>query len=121
MGVGHGSLVGDSSRDKSAAASRLAAGGMQAGAGGEAAGGTSINVYVGKLHSEVDNGLVEELLSCCGRVDKWNRAVDPSTDLPKAFGFCTFRTPQAAAVAVQVTGSLVHSCRYGGRGVLLVM
>lgn len=65
------------------------------------AGTMSINVYVGKLKPEVDNTLVEELLSCCGRVEKWNRAVDPSTDLPKAFGFCTYRIAQAAAVAVQ--------------------
>lgn len=112
MGVGRGSLVGEAGRAAAAAASKLAAGGMQAGgmqAGGGAGGGAedggggaSINVYVGKLHCDVDNQLVEELLSCCGKVEKWNRAVDPSTDLPKAFGFCTYRAPQAAAVSVKV-------------------
>lgn len=74
-------------------------GGADGGGGG---GGPSINVYVGKLKPETDNALVQELLVCCGRVEKWNRAVDPSTDLPKAFGFCTYRNAQAAAVSVQV-------------------
>lgn len=72
------------------------------GADGGGGGGPSINVYVGKLKPETDNALVQELLMCCGRVEKWNRAVDPSTDLPKAFGFCTYRNAQAAAVSVQV-------------------
>lgn len=74
----------------------------QGGANGGGGGGPSINVYVGKLKPETDNALVQELLMCCGRVEKWNRAVDPSTDLPKAFGFCTYRNAQAAAVSVQV-------------------
>lgn len=78
-------------------------------AGGDSGGvgGMIINVYVGKLKPEVDNSLVEELLSCCGIVEKWNRAVDPSTDLPKAFGFCTYRIAEAAAVAVQVFFCLI--------------
>lgn len=75
-------------------------GGADGGGGG--GGGPSINVYVGKLKPETDNSLVQDLLMCCGRVEKWNRAVDPSTDLPKAFGFCTYRNAQAAAVSVQV-------------------
>lgn len=115
MGVGRGSLIGpDGTGGKNAfAAAQLAAGGMMPGAPGAGGPGAgmlpggggmvaSINVYVGKLKAEVDNSLVEELLWCCGRVDKWNRAVDPSTDLPKAFGFCTYRSAQAAAVCVQV-------------------
>lgn len=74
--------------------------------GGGGGGGPSINVYVGKLKPETDNALVQELLVCCGRVEKWNRAVDPSTDLPKAFGFCTYRNAQAAAISVQVRWAL---------------
>ncbi|CAM9891603.1 unnamed protein product, partial [Ectocarpus sp. 8 AP-2014] len=66
----------------------------------------SINVYVGKLKPETDNSLVQELLTCCGRVEKWNRAVDPSTDLPKAFGFCTYHNAQAAAISVQLLNDL---------------
>ena len=60
-------------------------------------------------------------------MDKWNRAVDPSTDLPKAFGFCTYRTAQAAAVCVQVRErELEMFCRgsarvgWGNPGVSLV-
>lgn len=64
-----------------------------------------MNVFVGKLKPETDNSLVQELLTCCGRVEKWNRAVDPSTDLPKAFGFCTYHNAQAAAISVQVCTS----------------
>lgn len=79
------------------------------GGGGGGGGGPSINVYVGKLKPEADNALVQELLVCCGRVEKWNRAVDPSTDLPKAFGFCTYRNAQAAAVSVQVRALLYVS------------
>lgn len=119
MGVGRGSLTGVSgpnmmngggggmgTSNKALAASQLAAGGMAASASAVGGvldgGGASINVYVGKLKAEVDNSMVQELLWCCGRVEKWNRAVDPSTDLPKAFGFCTYRGPQAAAISVQV-------------------
>lgn len=141
-GVGRGSLLGggpDASGAKNSfAAAQLAAGGMSmpgagvVGLGAAAAaaampgggagwGGVvaSINVYVGKLKAEVDNSLVQELLWCCGRVDKWNRAVDPSTDLPKAFGFCTYRSAQAAAVCVQVRnrGNNVYSgCARIGMG-----
>ena len=105
----------------------LSQGGANGGGGGGPSGGgggPSINVYVGKLKPETDNALVQELLMCCGRVEKWNRAVDPSTDLPKAFGFCTYRNAQAAAVSVQVRSrvarcvcdSFVGGCGWGGRG-----
>lgn len=68
-------------------------------------------MYVGKLKAEVDNSLVQDLLTCCGLVEKWNRAVDPSTDLPKAFGFCTYRNARAAAVSVQVCTAVLRFLR----------
>lgn len=87
---------------KSGPAGVHVAGGGGGGGDDSFGGGPSINVYVGKLKAEADNSLVQDLLMCCGRVEKWNRAVDPSTDLPKAFGFCTYRNARAAAVSVQV-------------------
>ena len=101
-GPGRGSDSGGSKKSYSRFSSPVSVDSSSRGSGS-----ISINVYVGKLKPEVDNFLVEDLLGCCGRVDKWNRAVDPSTDLPKAFGFCTYRTAQAAAVSVQARAVVV--------------
>lgn len=106
MGMGRGGPngpngMGGGGMNGHAGAHKAFGGGVGGGDDG-GGGGPSINVYVGKLKAEVDNSLVQELLTCCGLVEKWNRAVDPSTDLPKAFGFCTYRNARAAAVSVQV-------------------
>lgn len=101
-GMGGGGGGGGGPRNGSGPPFHFGSGGGNDGGGGGGGGGPSINVYVGKLKAEANNSLVQELLMCCGRVEKWNRAVDPSTDLPKAFGFCTYRNAQAAAIAVQV-------------------
>lgn len=103
MGMGRG---GPSGQNGMGGVGKNGHGGAHGAPGGggvdDGGSGPSINVYVGKLKAEADNSLVQELLTCCGRVEKWNRAVDPSTDLPKAFGFCTYRNARAAAVSVQV-------------------
>lgn len=99
MGMGRGGMNGPNGAGGGGATNGGGAASAPSTGGG---GGPSINVYVGKLKPETDNSLVQELLTCCGRVEKWNRAVDPSTDLPKAFGFCTYHNAQAAAISVQV-------------------
>lgn len=107
-GMGMGPRGGANGMGGGGAKNGPSLGGPLDGGGGGA--GPSINVYVGKLKPEADNSLVQELLMCCGRVEKWNRAVDPSTDLPKAFGFCTYRNAQAAAVSVQVRSLCFVRC-----------
>jgi hypothetical protein len=68
--------------------------------------GPRINVYVGKLPSDVSMEDVQGLLRCCGRLEKWNPALDPVTGSSKGFGFATYRSGTEAALCIKALNGL---------------
>ncbi|TMW55613.1 hypothetical protein Poli38472_010495 [Pythium oligandrum] len=49
-----------------------------------------LNVFVGKLPSDLSDHYVRNLLEKCGLVVSWKRTTDPVTKKPKGFGYCTY-------------------------------
>lgn len=74
--------------------------------------GRPLKVWFGKVSSEPcdlnhccvgrQDSFLCQLYENCGRVRDWIRKVDPQTNRPSSFGFCTFDKPESARRAVKV-------------------
>lgn len=48
-----------------------------------------LTLYIGKIPAALPDDLLQRVLECCGKVQKWSRPAD-ATHALKPFGFCTF-------------------------------
>jgi RNA-binding protein 25 len=49
-----------------------------------------LTVFVGKFPPDIHDNYIRQLLDKCGTVLSWKRTMDPVTNKPKGFGYCTF-------------------------------
>lgn len=52
--------------------------------------GLPISLYVGNIPTEMEDTKLMKILECFGRVTKWTRPIDPTTLMPRGFGFVTY-------------------------------
>jgi hypothetical protein len=64
-----------------------------------------LTVYIGNISPEVDDAVLQKILECCGKVNKWNRPVDTNKKL-RGFGFCTFDQGVSALRCFRVLNGL---------------
>lgn len=62
-------------------------------------------LYIGKIPLGVKDDLIKPLLSCCGPVESWKRAIDASGNL-KSFGYCEFEDVEGAVVCINTMNGL---------------
>lgn len=59
-------------------------------------------VWVGKIAAGISDDSMRSILSQCGEITNWRRATDTKTGQPKSFGFCDFRFPEGAIIALHI-------------------
>lgn len=64
-------------------------------------------VWVGKIAVGISDDSLRSILSQCGEVLNWRRVTDTKTGQPKSFGFCDFRFPEGAIIAIQLLSGLL--------------
>lgn len=64
-------------------------------------------IWVGKIAVGITDDVIRAILSQCGEVVNWRRTTDNKTGQAKNFGFCDFRFPEGALVALKILDGLV--------------
>lgn len=64
-------------------------------------------LWVGKIAVGITDDVIRAILSQCGEVVNWRRTTDTKTGQAKNFGFCDFRFPEGALVALKMLNGLV--------------
>ena len=66
----------------------------------------SLKAWVGKIAPSVPEDFMRALLEACGPVADWKPVKDADTGRLRGFGFCTWKAPEAVAVALKVLNNL---------------
>ncbi|KAI9290734.1 hypothetical protein K502DRAFT_345123 [Neoconidiobolus thromboides FSU 785] len=57
--------------------------------------GPILTLFIGGINKGVTDESMEKILRCVGTLLKWKRLKDPTSNLPKSFGFADFDEPKA--------------------------
>eukprot|EP01066_Platyproteum_vivax_P014195 Platyproteum_vivax@DN6376_c0_g1_i1.p1 len=72
-------------------------------------------VFVGHISADVEDEFLRGLLQECGRIVKWNRPPDPTTNRLASFGFCQFESPQGVLFATRI----LHNINLEGKQLMV--